>query len=240
MRYPVLTTADANTFLNAKRSGAPIEAEQLVKLRGDGPEMDQSFVDILRVKLEALQSKFPGNLNHAAANSFESMACREVHSMLPDTPEVLADGDFWTWLAVLHFAELVNWRYGRPEEGAALANYGVGNRAENFLYRLWLRAEIVLDEASPDRYHLSRRGQGDFYRSHLFRPGYSNARSFARAFMRFQYPYENPTTPRLKINEVRDLAKRLSRLRPNLVLDLLSEEECLSLIQEEAVQVENE
>ena len=37
MRYPVLTSPDASTYLFARRSGNPVEVESLIKMRGDGP-----------------------------------------------------------------------------------------------------------------------------------------------------------------------------------------------------------
>ena len=34
MRYPVLTSPDASTYLFARRSGNPVEVESLIKMRG--------------------------------------------------------------------------------------------------------------------------------------------------------------------------------------------------------------
>src|SRR6185312_5879467 len=110
------------------------------------------------------------------------------------------DADFWLWLSIAHFGEIVEWRYGNPEHGTTIANYGIGTRSENLLYRLWLRADLVLDEQSKDKYHLCRRGQIDFYRSHLFRQGYANVKNFARALLRFQYPHSDAAAPNLKID----------------------------------------
>ncbi|NQW49947.1 MAG: hypothetical protein HQ465_01780 [Rhodospirillales bacterium] len=105
------------------------------------------------------------------------------------------------------------------------------------MYRLWLRAELVLDEDATDRYHLVGSGQIDFYRSHLFRQGYANARTFARALLRYQYPKADPSAPHLKVNQIRELVKRLRRLRANLFLEILGESECLSVIETEAESV---
>jgi hypothetical protein len=119
-----------------------------------------------------------------------------------------------------------------------VANYGVGARSENLLYRLWLRAELVLDEQAADRYHLCDHGQIDFYRSHLFRQGYANARNFARALLRFQYPNKTDATqPFLKVDKIRDLVKRLRRLRSNLFMEILDEVECRKVIEDEVDRV---
>ena len=126
---------------------------------------------------------------------------------------------------------------GTLEHGTGLANYGIGARSENLIYRLWLRADLVFDDEADDCYHLCRRGQIDFYRSHLFRQGYANVRNFSRALLRFQYPHSDTTTPHLKVDQIRELVKRLRRLRANLFLEILDEKECRKVIEDEAGRV---
>jgi hypothetical protein len=237
MRYPVLTSADASTFLFSSRAGGSVDLDSLVKTRGDGPDLDQSFVEGLREALAIIRASFPDGLNHKDANIFEARAARAVHERIPIHSEVIADPDFWVWLAVVQFSELVEWRYGDPADGTSVKNYGVGARVENLLYRLWLRAELVLDEEAKDRYHLVGFGQIDFYRSHLFRQGYANAHAFARALLRYQYQGADPCAPHLKVAQIRVLVKRLRRLRANLFLEILAESECASVIKAEAASV---
>lgn len=238
MRYPTLSAADAGVYLTAKRNGAPIDSDALVNFKGSGSEFDGSFVEELRSELAELQTKCPnaGRKAHADGNRFEGAAARAVHRHLPPDAEILSDPEFWIWLAVVCFPDVVEWRYGNVEGGTKWANYGIGSRIENFLYRLWLRAELVLDEHHEDRYHLVEAGQIDFYRSHLVRKSYANARPFARAFLRFQYPNDD-ASPRLKLLQIRDLAKRIGRLRTNLFLEILPEEECRAVIESEAAVV---
>jgi hypothetical protein len=237
MRYPAMSAPDAGLYLTAKRNGSAVDSESLVKFKGAGAEFDASFVEELRADLLALKAKWPDGLkNDAERNKFEGSAARLVHSVVPSEPEVLSDPEFWIWLAVVSFPDIVEWRYGNKQAGTKPANYGVGSRTENLLYRLWLRAELVLDEQHEDRYHLVDAGQIDFYRSHLFRQGYANARTFARALLRFQYP-KSDAAPNLKILEIRELVKRLRRLRANLFLEILPEEECRAVIESEAAVV---
>lgn len=238
MKYPTMKASDANTCLVAKRGGAVIDAESLVRFKGSGQDVDQSFVAKLREAFGTLRAGWPDGLkNDRERNLFEGKASRLVHETIPDDSEMLSDPEFWIWLAVVHFPDLVEWRYGNPSAGTKLANYGVGSRTDNLLYRLWLRAELVLDDQADDRYHLTNAGQIDFYRSHLFRQGYANARNFARALLRYQYPNQDPTAPKLKIIEIRDLVKRLRRMRSNLFLEILPEEECRAVIEAEAAIV---
>ena len=240
MRYPTMTAGDATTYLLSKRSGGHMDVDSLARFSGVGEDLDQSFLPALRAGLTAVMNSFPAGIKSKAdpvANAFEGKASRVVHEGMQIDNEVLADPEFWIWLAVTHFPDVVEWRYryGKEDSAAQLPNYGVGSRTENLLYRLWLRAELVLDEEASDRYHLANAGQIDFYRSHLFRQGYANARNFARALLRFQYPKKsNPTEPNLKTLEIRDLVKRLRRMRSNLFLEILPEEECRAVIQAEA------
>ena len=235
MRFPVLSAADASAYLFSKRSGSEADLDHLVKLRGEGKELSQDFVEGLREELAVIRAEFPEGLkNQKDGNRFEALAARAVHEGVPNHPEVVGDPDFWIWLAVVQFRDIVEWRYGNPPEGTGLANYGIGARVENLLYRSWLRAELLLDEDARDRYHLSEAGQIDFYRSHLFRQGYANARNFARALLRFQYPHKDRAAPNLKVGQIRELVKRLRRLRANLFLEILEEGECRKVIEAEA------
>ena len=178
MRYPIIMAGDASRYLLAKRGDAPMDVDSVVQMRGSGEELNQWFVAPLRAGLERLCAKIEGGLGSKtdpAANTFEARASRLVHASMPSNSEVLADPDFWVWLSVVHFPEVVEWRYryqNRSTDGfAQLGNYGIGSRSDNLMYRLWFRAELVLDVEANDRYHLSDAGQIDFYRSHLFRQG---------------------------------------------------------------------
>jgi hypothetical protein len=244
MRYPIITPGDATRYLLAKRDGTAPEVESIVQYRGSGEELDQWFIKPLREGLDRLCAKLKGGLTSKidpAANTFEAKASRLVHASIPAKSEMLSDPDFWVWLAVVHFPEIVEWRYRyqnrKTDSFAQLDNYGIGSRSDNLMYRLWLRAELVLDAGAQDRYHLTDAGQIDFYRSHLFRQGYANARNFSRALLRYQYPNSDLAEPRLKTIEIRELVKRLRRVRSNLFIEILAEDDCRAVIEAEAAEV---
>jgi hypothetical protein len=136
-------------------------------------------------------------------------------------------------LAVTHFGDLIEWRYGNKEGGSDLKNYGIGAPIENFLYRLWLRAEIAYDHGAPDPYHLVGLGDVDFWRSHIFRQSYSCARQFARALVKFQFPGAPEDRARLKIKQIRELAKRLSAARTNLLVEIMDPDRAARFIEGE-------
>ena len=143
--------------------GTDIGIDGLVRMRGEGKEQNLDFVDGLREELDALKAEFPEGIKNAdQGNRFEAKAARIVHEGVPSHSHMLADVDFWTWLAVAHFRDLVEWRYGNPKEGAGLGNYGIGTRRENLMYRSWLRGEIVLGEDAADRYLYATLGKSTF------------------------------------------------------------------------------
>ena len=220
MSYPALSRADARAFLIARREDpgtAQVPAHRFIESGPDedwdaiGSEVSNALLAIVRSGDEAK--------GEVTGSRFEMAAGPEVHRRLP-RHEALGDPEFWTWLAVTQCLEIVEWRYsGKPD----LRNYGVGGAGENFLYRLWLRAEIVYAPRSEDPYALSRLGDIDFWRSHIFRQGYADLRAFARALVDFQFPPANGRKPRLKTAEIRELVKSLKRARSNLMFEVMDE-----------------
>lgn len=246
MPYPTLDRNAARELLVARTDvpavgsndrGPPYPRTQVAQqLAG---ELERVLAEVER---ELAGRTGTGRIRHGAWQRFEGEAAILVHRSLPSAHETLADEGFWRWLACVPLRAIVERRY-RREEGAEIgpANFGLGDFAENFVYRLWLRADCVLDEAATSeevRYALARRGQSDFWRSHVFRQRFGAARPFVRAFVRFVYPdAKRPTEPALTIEEVRVLAKRLRRLFSNLIVDFLDEADAERLIEEEAQKV---
>jgi len=239
MRYKALKAPYALETLEALRRGALPEGEEtrVVDPRGAGPDDVERYIEPLVEKLNHIRSRYPEHLRQRdpRGGQFEAEACVEIHKCLPFDPAMLGDHEFWTWLAVFRFRELVDWRYGGK---AAPANFGIGNWSENLMYRLWLRADIVYKPGDKnDPYSLARRGDQDFWRSHVFRQDYGKCRSLVRALVRYQFPDSSPDSPTLNSKEIRELAKRLRRLHPTLIYECLDESAAYELVQREAEAV---
>src|SRR5262249_16560689 len=143
----------------------------------------------------------------------------------------LFDPEFFMWLTMCYFVDLVKFRFG-PE--ANDANFGVANPREGLLFRLWLRAEIAYSLNEEDPYIYAKRGDMDFWRSHVLRPRYANARDFAKAFLRYQFRQDKA---KLTIAQVRELAKRLTRAKTNVIVAVLNLAEATQFIEEQAERV---
>ena len=222
MRYLTLKAGDAQLILAKRRAGEEVDASEFLVLRGDGPPFALETVASLRASLEPLRAKYPAELRtrDPKGGDFEAEACSIVHDTLRLPPHVAGDPQFWVWLAIEHFSDLVEWRFNSP---AAVKNYGIGAPVENLLFRLWMRGE--LGHVNGDgAYSLAQRGDQDFWRSHLLRQAYGRCWPVARALIRYQFPDGNPGKPTLGIKGVRELAKRLRLCRTNLLLESLSED----------------
>lgn len=235
MQYPVLRQSVALETLDRARSTNTDPDDHWIEIRGTGADVREE-VKSLQSKLSIVRSKFPETMSarDRKGGEFEAIACEIVHSTLPSEPAMLGDPEFWAWLAVCAFHSLVDWRHGGREGKAALHNFGIGNHEENLFYRMWARADVVVDESIPDKYLLARRGDQDFWRSHVLRQSYGRCRQLVRALVEYQFPSDNRDDATLSTLEIRALAKRLKALHPNIVLAYLSNDEARALVKTEA------
>jgi hypothetical protein len=185
--------------------------------------------------------------------AFDADACVLVHRALPDDTDLLSSDGFWRWLALGPLQDIVVWRFppgkGRIAGGNEVQpkfnreNFGVGasarQRSECYPYKLWLRAELGFTADGDDPYRFSKRGDVDFWTSHVLRQTYTTNRRLCAALVRFQFPDELGGRPFLipgteKIDEgrlgIRTLAKRIKRLQASTELTILVDEDLDALL----------
>jgi len=235
MKYKALTQEKGLVTLHALRNGDDFDETNL-EVRGEGPDLPQKTVHELHKKLSALRKKFPEviKVRDPAGGRYEREACVLVHETLPrEDPQMLADYDFWTWLA-LQLRDIVEWRHGGEGGEAHVNNFGIGGRRDdNLFYRMWVRAEIGRNENKIGDYDLAKRGDQDFWRSHVIRQGYGKCRKVVHAFVKEQFSGRREK-PRWNNLEVRELAKRLRRVNATLIFESLDEGGAKQLIKREA------
>lgn len=232
-KYYAMSSEDALRYLKARDNGEDPAPGDFQRTVGSGTLLDDSAIKKLGLELRKLKKSFPAKLRERdqEGGRFEQQACEIVHRCLAGCdPVMLADFDFWTWVAVTHFADIVDWRFGAEGRHAKPENYGIGKRNENLLFRLWLRAELVKDSKAKDPYHLAKTGDQDLWRSHILRQGYSNARLVTKALLRLQAG--QLAAKKLTVDGVRELAKRLRRLRANVFFEFLSAAQAEALVLE--------
>lgn len=230
-QYPVIYPEDAVRYLKARLQDGGVLLDDIRRKAGAGEDISSEPLQELRGKLLKLKRKYPAKLRakDPQGGKFESEACAVVHACLGDIDRrALADHDFWTWLAVDLLADILEWRFGAEGRPAQPANYGIGTRTENMFFRLWLRADLGR-ASGTDPYELAKFGDQDLWRSHLLRQGYANARSIVRALLKLQagrLMHGSKVAKKVAGGDepegVRMLAKRLRRMRANVVFEYLT------------------
>lgn len=235
MPYPVIGKTEARLYLQAVEAAAaaeePMPEFPAIRISDDGSDEDWDTISTdVRAALEKLIPHATDNEGEVKGGAFEAAAGPAIHGLLPPEHPALADPEFWVWLTLAHGIDVVDWRYSGKRN---LKNFGIGGAGENLLYRLWLRAEIAHYPGAEDEYELSRVGDIDFWRSHIFRQGYGEVRHFTRALVEFQFPAQKGRKARLKIEDIRALAKQLKRARSNLIFEVMSESRAAQFIESE-------
>lgn len=197
--------------------------------------MNLNFIGKLKSELGKLRSRYPDVLSSRGEDGgrFEAEACSCVHEEFRRcSPEALSDHEFWRFMSVFQFHDLVEWRHGSPDLPAHLNNYGMGNTKRNVMYRMFMRAELSCDLTHEDPYTLARLGDKDLWESHIIGVNTGNVKTFVRALLKYLYPSERNGSSRLKTLEVRTLAKIVRRLRANVFLEVYDENQAFILLQE--------
>ncbi len=232
MSYPFFSRAETKAYLTATAEefgGAAATTLPDVHFNPEGDDLDwEDLAEKVQVQLGNLIAEL-GPDGKKTGSEFEASAGPMIHRTLPEHP-ALADPEFWIWLVVGYGRDIVRWRYGDTKN---MSNFGVGGAGENLFYRLWLRAEIAYAPGTDDPYRLARYGDIDFWRSHIFRQSYGDARIFARALLEFQFPASRKGKSRLKIIQIRSLAKHLKRARSNLFFEVMSSSRATQFIESE-------
>jgi hypothetical protein len=241
MPYPTVAHADAIAWVTRWRqqeepSALPPPPQVTIKPEGDAHDWNE-IATALVAELEALLKDYVQGGGRDVARAYEAEASVLIHQRLPEH-SALGDPEFWTWLAVVHGPELVVQRYAINRKSSApkvpgTDNFSSRSSPENLFFRLWFRGEIGHCEELEDRYFYARFGDIDIWRSHLFRQGYADARPFAHALLSFQYPGGPGGAPRLGIDAIRALVKRLRRARTNIFFEFMDKARSMEFIENE-------
>lgn len=254
--YPTTSMKQARSFLaRVQESGQiPGSTDDYVSFKGSGAEDVEDALQGLEHDLRDYSGSEP------VKPEFDAVAREVVHRNLVGLSDaVLADADFWRYLSCVRFYSLVARRH--PPSAKSRAEDGIDGNWDNFggksssvreslMFRLFTGADLayVPGEAS-DPYELCRIADVDLWQSHIVRvmsgdnPVY--VRELLRWFRRRDEWYKSISDVDVatlfssfddspKTRHLRDLVKRIRRLRSNVVHEFLSEGEVQDLVAEEA------
>ena len=222
----LLTKGNAISLLQSLRGGTEPSGE-LLKPYPNLVEVDGGFRG-LHDSLKDLCDVVGSPRSKDARAEFEAEGCIIVHKALKNLPDDLIDDpDFWLWATIFLARDVVHWRHG---PSASYGNYGIEDRFEGLLSRMFLRAHLVYSETASDPYELARRGTQDFWRSFMIRRNYASVRTMARAVAR-RVNFEERGV--LSDSDVRIVGPKITQLNSTYSYELFDEARCLEFVDRE-------
>lgn len=177
----------------------------------------------VREHVVALASElgYPRSREQASLHAFDSDCAYLLHQELGISPHEAGHREVWACLTAAYLLDVAAWRWG----GISDRNRANGDINRDTFRRLWWRAEVLHDPAQPwDGFG----GLGeDEIVAIMERPGVTGNPEVARAIVRgFRARLaEDPKLAPARMHLMRDAMKRLTRLTPFLILDVVGRSE---------------
>lgn len=232
----VLSKVSGKEVLDQIRAREPVNWDKHVKEVTGPTAASDDEIKRLKNALEQMKPKYQNIQSPGVGGRFEAEASAIVHQTLTLSAEAAADAEYWIYLSVREFADLIEWRHGGNGNFAREANYGLETRWDGLMLRLWMRGEIGLDPET-ESYGLAQLGDQDFWRSHILRQNFASCRTFARAFIVEVYKPDDFKRPPLTTPQIRELAPRLRRLYATIPYEVLSVQEARAIVKEEISRI---
>ena len=237
MRGPALRNEVARRVILARQQGKDSRVlDSELHHIGNGQAWKTENADGAVMKLADLKDRLlTDERSDVNDQLFDRAACKILHQELRISPNLAASDDFWRWLAVERFSEVIEARHSRRSSFAGVMIFGIdGPPSSNRIRILWLRADIVYDAGDEDPYHLATRlSPTDFWESGIIRHRYGWSRNLAKIMTRFQYPDPDSGKGILHLtheNGIRMLYKRLKRMHSTIAFEYLKDSELLDIL----------
>jgi hypothetical protein len=188
--------------------GTPAEEEVLRQLR-----------DVL--VQEAAACGYPHAGDDASRRRFDATASALLHQGMRMVPAEAANHGVWEFVCTVLLPDIVRWRFPGDASGTPAARFLAGRR--NTFQRLWWRAQVMHDEASPAPYHLLGSLGEDEIVQIMERPNLAGIPQLTRAVAKefLASATRHPGASRRDL--IRDGQKRIMRLSAFLCLEALHE-----------------
>lgn len=234
MKYPVATLEMAESYVLAMRSDTPPLNVPEPIMRGVGRDISRE----LDTKVVAALSKFKDlrkkATNAQAKDGVEGLLSIEFFNsidFLHNAPDVLTDKDFWRYLSISHFYEFAEWREQRSKETpCSLDAFGAkqkGLTRDCVPFRMFQRAYLARLIDNKNDLEYAKVAAGDIWKSHLLGVLNSLSPSISREIL------DRYLDGTLKTSSVRPLAKRLRKLRANVLFEVLPRDDAEFIVTRE-------
>jgi hypothetical protein len=214
------------------------DIQNFITERGSGKPYPEDCIKDLVSQLEKLKNKLAGE-------KFEAAATELVHKTLLFDQQAFSDPGFWRWMTISYFYNLTIWRHpsSPKEDGTSnfnVKNFGIGATTENFLYRIWVRADVAKDDKLDDPYFLAKKEGYDIFMSFIVRRKFANVSNVAKAFLSFCFDTDSErSSKKLNIDGktqtlYRFLGKSIQRLGANIFFECMDYDQIKQIITNEA------
>lgn len=228
MKYPCFRLSQGRTALaNHKDDRNPTLGSVAPELRNADGDLDADEVeDLLREVKKKVSSSQAQKLKTrgVSPDQVEGMLALELHSSLMSLPATcLTDPDFWRYISVEVVRDFVFWRDGVD---CSYASFGLSSSRripDCVPLRMFNRAHLarLIDPQDLDRQiQIVKAGGADFWQSHVLRV---QNRFDPRIVLSLVVALE--TSALENVQDLRDVAKDIRRLRANVILELQTEKE---------------
>jgi hypothetical protein len=239
VRYPVLSEEGVAIARAALSEGKDMpDLRGYLVWKGRGLNVDEQDLTQMAIQIRGVVQKTK------SSEEIDRRCFHLVHELIQqaDDPLMIADLDFWTYLAVVHLHDVIRMRFPGKRGMPNLENWGIPRSTECWVYKLWVRGEVGWDPDLEDPYERGRLGSVDFWTSHVHRQQFMNARTIFRRILAFQYPpalkgapllWEGEEKPEKKgVPGLRTWIKRLCENYATVEYLLLNEQEADRLIRQ--------
>jgi len=222
MRYPTLSAQECADLADQRLAGESVQVDP--EWHGAGEELD---LNPLRDAALRVRHVVPSERRESELDEVEGRAAVELYKALEGLPiSILDDRGFWRYLSIDLFWDFIEWRERKPfERGNHMTYVDADSNVMAVLPRMYLRMSALGGADYAELSSAVKRGT-DFWRSHILRVSAGTAPPLTRALVRFQARHQ------LRRDDIRELAKRLSRQWTNVVLTIYDDGEAEALIDE--------
>jgi hypothetical protein len=229
VKYPSVSLDDLEHVSGQLLQDASTNIESSIRWVGDGDEIDLTAITALgrtiAVELAQLDPQPP-----TVGDEAEGKHAGDVHAALVDIPlRILDDPGFWRYLGATHLWSFTVARQRSTFETGDWMKYRKyvdgRTRAECVPLRMFIRGQIALRGLD---YSLASAVSAatDLWRSHIVRIRTSYSPVLAQGLIRQQVPTKMST------DDLREHAKRITRVASNVLLHLYDEKEVDTLLAE--------
>jgi len=231
MMHWILTEHDASRLVEDLRAGRP--REDLRRVAGDGADSRPGTETFMKAFRESVDEIRAGSSRAASGGTKSTkgaderkdqvegkLSCVLFEGLKDLEAAVLTDPGFWRYLAVWEMFDFVQWRDG---ENCKLVSFGAGSHSPTWdcvPKRMFVRARIAFEADGDGNWRdLAGIAGTDVWRSHVLRVKTGNSPALSAALL------EAWDDQVIRTKEVRDVAKRIKRLRSNMVFELMDVEQ---------------